>query len=166
MANIVSTTNKLHDYKEAVVAFLALNPTTTPALLKVELEAQDDAFKEARHTQIVDFLSSTPGLQGSTGGVVEPTVTVDTAGTGYVIGDTFAITGGAGKLGGVKVTSIGGSGEILTMELTNAGVEYTTPVADLSGSGDGAGAITLTATAVTGKDQGKLLSDMLLETYP
>lgn len=166
MANNVSTTNKLEDYKQAILAFLVLNPTTTPALLKAELEAKDALYKLERHTQIVDYVGGTPGLHRASGGIVSDTIGITTAGTDYVIGDSFPITGGAGINGGLKVIAVGGSGEITGIELINAGLGYTTPVVDLSGKGDGAGDLALTASAVTGKDQSGLLNDMLLETYP
>lgn len=166
MANNVSTTKKLEDYKQAILAFLVLNPTTTPALLKAELEAKDEMYKLERHTQIVNYVGQTPGLHRASGGVVSGTIGITTAGTGYAIGDAFPITGGDGISGGLKVIAVGGSGEITGVELINAGLGYTTPVVDLSGSGDGLGVLALTASAVTGKDQSGLINDMLLETYP
>ena len=166
MANDVSTTTQLNDYKNAILAYLVTTPLATPAQLKTQLETQDATFKLARHTQIVDYVSKTPGLHGATGGVVSSTIVIATADTGYAVGDTFVITGGAGVGGGVKVTAVDGTGAITAVELTNAGIGYTSPVVDLSGSGDAGGVLTLTASAVTGKDQGTLLAEMLLETYP
>lgn len=166
MANDVSTVIQLDEYKQAVLTYLGTTPLATPANLKTQLETQDTAFKLARHTQIVKYISETPGLHGALGGVVSSTIAISTADSGYSVGDTFPITGGAGVGGGVKVTAVDGSGAITAVELTNAGVGYTTPVVDLSGSGDAGGELALTASAVTAKNQGQLLKDMLLETYP
>lgn len=166
MANIVSTTKQLKAYREAVKAFLVATPNATPAQLKAQLETQDDNFKLSRYTQIADYMSDTTGLSGVLGGVISDSVTIATPGTLYVVGDTFVITGATGSGAGIKVTSVDTGGEILAVELTNSGSGYATPVVDLSGSGSGTGALTLSASAISAVDQGQLLEELLLETYP
>ena len=100
MANNVSTTIQLDEYKQAVLAYLVTTPLATAAQLKTQMETQDANFKLARHTQIVDYISKTPGLHGATGGVVSSTIVIATADSGYSVGDTFPITGGDGVGGG------------------------------------------------------------------
>lgn len=160
------TTSELKKYRTEVYAQLLASPTTDGATLKTALDAFDDLQREARYGHIVANLKNTTGLYGVTGGIVSLSVTISTAGTGYVVGDTFTITGGDGSGGGVKVTEVDGSGAITAVEVTNQGAGYTTPVTDLSGKGDANGALTLSASAVTARNQSLILTELLAETYP
>ena len=62
---------------------------------------------------------------------------INAAGTGYIVGDTLTVVGGTFTIAAqVEVLTVGGSGEVLTMRMYNAGVYTATP--------------SITANAVTG----------------
>ena len=62
---------------------------------------------------------------------------INAAGTGYVVGDILTVVGGTFTIAAqVEVVTVGGSGEVLTMRMYNAGVYTSTP--------------SVTANAVTG----------------
>lgn len=77
-----------------------------------------------------DFVDMYQGVTG---------ITVTTAGTGYTASDALTITGGDGSGATAKVLTVGGSGEILTVGMTDAGTNYTTaPTGFTGGTGSGA----------------------------
>lgn len=69
---------------------------------------------------------------GVTGGIVDSSI--DTAGTGYSEDDVLTIADGTG--GTITVLTVGGSGEVLTYEVTTPGSGYTIATHAASG-GDG-----------------------------
>ena len=74
---------------------------------------------------------------GSTGGLL--TFSVNVAGTGYVVGNLLAVTGGNGNAR-LTVTTIDGTGGVLTFSLTRPGAGYSVAsgVATTLGAGTGA----------------------------
>ena len=84
-------------------------------------------------------------LTGGSGadGIVSVSGTLDGDGTGYAQNDTGTFTydaGGTGVGGEYKILSVGGSGEVLTMEITDPGQEYAVgDVLELTDSGAGGG---------------------------
>lgn len=165
MSNIL-TTSELKKYRNEVNAQIAADPTMTGTELKALLDTFDDAQRENRYNHTVSNLKNTKTLSGDVGGSVSLSVTIATAGADYLVGDTFPITGGEGTGAGVKVTAINGSGAITAVQVTNVGIGYVTPVVDLSGSGDTNGELTLTASAVTARNEATILDEMLAATYP
>lgn len=75
-------------------------------------------------------------VEAATGNSISAPV-INAAGTGYVVGDILTIAGGTSTIAAeVEVVTVGGSGDILTMRMYNAGVYTVTP--------------SVTANAVTG----------------
>ena len=72
-------------------------------------------------------------------------ISIDVAGTGYLVGEAITATGGGGTGFAAEVATIGGSGEITGVTITSEGSGYTsTPTLSVT-TGGGTGA-TLTAT--------------------
>jgi len=96
----------------------------------------------------ITVTDTTGGLDGI------DTVTINTAGTGYAVGDYVSITGGGGTGGVAEVTTVGGGGAITGVSVKAAGSGYAVTVAAatgvLTGSGDGAATIDITIDANTG----------------
>lgn len=75
-------------------------------------------------------------------------VLVAAGGTGYAIGDVLSVDGGTGTAALVEVLTVGGGGEILTLQMLSTGyysADPTSPAATTSVSGVGVGG-TLTLT--------------------
>lgn len=160
MGNIL-TTKELGVYRQAILNELNGDPVITGVDLEVIVSAMDVLKYTDRLTQVVDNIKSTHSLDNVTGGDLVVAVTVSTAGTGYVALDTYPVAGASGSGGVMTILTVGGSGEILTAEVTNVSVGYDTPTVDLTGAGDGAGVVALTANAITAFDQSTVLDDML-----
>lgn len=72
-------------------------------------------------------------------------VAVDTAGTGYEVGDAITGTGGGGNGFVAEVATVGGSGEILTVTITDGGSGYTSaPTLSVTSSAGASAALTAT----------------------
>lgn len=76
-----------------------------------------------------DFVGMPQGVTG---------IFVATAGTGYVAGDALTITGGDGTGATAEVLTVGGSGEVTSVGMTNSGSGFTTAPTGVSG-GTGSG---------------------------
>lgn len=75
-------------------------------------------------------------IEAATGNSISAPV-INAAGTGYVVGDILTVVGGTFTIAAqIEVVTVGGSGDILTMRMYNAGVYTATP--------------SVTANAVTG----------------
>lgn len=74
---------------------------------------------------------------------------IDTAGTGYSPGDTISVTGN-GSGADVEVATVGGSGEITGLTVNDAGSGYTTITLDASGVGNGDAVLSATLNPVAG----------------
>lgn len=70
------------------------------------------------------------------------------AGTGYVVSDTISPTDGGGASCVITVDSIGGSGEVTGISITNGGSGYTSEPTTFSTSGSGVGADLELLTAI------------------
>lgn len=127
------TTRKLDLYREAVKAHLIANPTGTDADMLAVMEGIDLAQKAERYGHVVDSLKLTYMLQSGIGGGVVSLDTLTSAGTGYTIGQNLPISeGGSDGVGATAtVATIGGSGEILTLDIVG-GSGYVSPVLDLT----------------------------------
>jgi hypothetical protein len=72
---------------------------------------------------------------------------VGTAGTGYAVGDELTLSGGTFTIAAVaEVLTVGGSGEVLTVRVRNAGIYQVAPTSDVATTGGTGSGCELTCT--------------------
>lgn len=112
----------------------------------------DEGIIKASHWSIInygDYVLATSGadnpqIKTDTGVFTDMAdsinlVTIASGGTGYTLGDTLTLTGGAGTGATIEVTQVGGSGEIEAVKITAGGSGWTTAGSSGFTGGTGSG---------------------------
>ncbi len=81
--------------------------------------------------------------------IVVDTLAIGAAGTGYVVGNTLTFAGGTGGPATIKVTAVGGSGEITGVQLVSGGCYSAAPATTNSVTGGSGSGATVLATYTT-----------------
>lgn len=135
------TTAAIYDGLQILLDELAGEPADGAALIAALEAAETGAgkAKEKRHRQILSYLLDSTNAVSPGGYVHTPVIT--TAGTGYSVGDIIPIVGD-GQGASVRVTTVGGSGEITGVVVDAGGYDfYETADSDSTGIGNEDGVI-------------------------
>jgi len=157
-----------------VTQFTIASPGAVPFFLGTTVQQTSTTGIGASFTLTPSTLN-VAALAGGVGGALTPIVTngvvtsvvINTAGTGYISGTPVTVTHPSGTSFAGNVSSVGGSGEILAVTITNGGTGYGTvsPLVTITHStGFGfVGTVQQTAGVITGigiTDGGSLYGDL------
>jgi hypothetical protein len=142
MAIKLTTPYSLNKTARFIKDHIDANPADDATAVLTALQAEDTSEQSARLGEALTKMKRDFKLEPEIVGTISD-VTITGAGTGYQAGQEIAITGdGTGAR--ITVGTVDGSGVILTANISQSGINYTTATLDLTAIGNGDATATTT----------------------